>query len=542
MGRTIAGVEKERVLRPQGKMLKSVRGDSTMNGGATIQQVNVDDFTNWSSFWSLMEVTIWATVDSILWTVVNVLITVVFAVIAPPWFFLQQFALMFRIPQRLGMNNSAVTASTPEIYNEYLDELKEKDWKLCDTVVQKLSGSSKFDYDVASLFLHLSALIYEPTAAVEKFQLALKERIPDITFIRFGREGCCVLSVFSVTRNFVIVVFKGTSPFDLTEWLTDASMRKSAARNGVLPGLVHTGFYTNFGFPANDLITRPTPSIDLKFKESLDTGIPIDLSTLWRGVDDVNDTNHINGCSRQMWTDCFYPHLVAIRSQFGRDVKPDFWVTGHSLGAATATIFSSTLLWKRTEVGRCATVPTMDWDLWFKIHGAYTFGTPRVADTDFQQAIEAAMHHTVPKFQFYRVINANDIVCSVPGISQTFGSFLRLRKKLPYTQRLQPFPPQKPAGVTLSDFQHVGVPVYVGFRSGGIWYRPRRVWDVMWNMGVEVPVGLWEMVTEGGWLAKAWNGGVAGTWGVAGEYLRNLKAAREKNPSGPIVTEHGHHF
>lgn len=43
--------------------------------------------------------------------------------------------------------------------------------------------------------------------------------------------------------NFVVLVFKGTSPLDLTEWLTDFSIRKSVGKNSVMPGLVHTVRY-----------------------------------------------------------------------------------------------------------------------------------------------------------------------------------------------------------------------------------------------------------------------------------------------------------
>lgn len=48
------------------------------------------------------------------------------------------------------------------------------------------------------------------------------------------------MAIWSVEKNFVVLVFKGTSPYNLTEWLTDCTIRKSAAKNNVLPGLVHS--------------------------------------------------------------------------------------------------------------------------------------------------------------------------------------------------------------------------------------------------------------------------------------------------------------
>ena len=63
-------------------------------------------------------------------------------------------------------------------------------------------------------------------------------------------------------------------------------------------------------------------------------------------------------------------------------------ITGHSLGAAMATICASRLVHK------------------FKIHCLYTFGSPRVGDKRFVRNLTNLMH--------YRVVNNNDLVCKVP--------------------------------------------------------------------------------------------------------------------------------
>jgi hypothetical protein len=61
------------------------------------------------------------------------------------------------------------------------------------------------------------------------------------------------------------------------------------------------------------------------------------------------------------------------------------WITGHSLGAALATLAADRLP---------------------EIQGLYTFGSPRVGDKAFQD------HFNRPA---YRVVNGDDIVASVPG-------------------------------------------------------------------------------------------------------------------------------
>ncbi len=79
-------------------------------------------------------------------------------------------------------------------------------------------------------------------------------------------------------------------------------------------------------------------------------------------------------------------HLVDYLKSNDRDGRT-FWFTGHSLGAALAS-----LAWKRyTSLGN--SVPHL-----------YTFGSPRVGDGDFGKGFR----------QTYRFVNNNDIVTKVP--------------------------------------------------------------------------------------------------------------------------------
>jgi hypothetical protein len=62
----------------------------------------------------------------------------------------------------------------------------------------------------------------------------------------------------------------------------------------------------------------------------------------------------------------------------------NLWVTGHSLGAALATLCASR---------------------YGKVQGVYTFGSPRVGNDDFKEKLDA---------NIYRVVNNDDIVARVP--------------------------------------------------------------------------------------------------------------------------------
>ncbi|MGA1475445.1 MAG: lipase family protein [Prochlorothrix sp.] len=80
-----------------------------------------------------------------------------------------------------------------------------------------------------------------------------------------------------------------------------------------------------------------------------------------------------------------------------RDQDQDLWITGHSLGAALATLTTAFYRHQRQTV-----------------NGLYTFGSPRVGDNRFDRFFE-------PDFgrHSFRVVNGNDIVTRVPP--RSFG-------------------------------------------------------------------------------------------------------------------------
>lgn len=108
--------------------------------------------------------------------------------------------------------------------------------------------------------------------------------------------------------------------------------------------------------------------------------------------------------------------LAAIDYAWGDTIKTiqefktqnqTIWFTGHSLGAALATLGVAKM-----------------YDLNQTVHGLYTFGQPRTGDTEFAKEFDAKY-----KLSSFRFVHNNDIVTRIPLSAMGYkhiGSFLYL--------------------------------------------------------------------------------------------------------------------
>lgn len=86
-----------------------------------------------------------------------------------------------------------------------------------------------------------------------------------------------------------------------------------------------------------------------------------------------------------LWRDRLKPLLSELKAEAP---ERTVWFTGHSLGAALATLAA---------------------DLFPETQGLYTYGSPLVGDNDFVRTFR-------PSDNAYRIVNNNDIVCRVPPV------------------------------------------------------------------------------------------------------------------------------
>lgn len=136
----------------------------------------------------------------------------------------------------------------------------------------------------------------------------------------------------------LILAFRGTEPGELQDWMTDTNI----SLVGGPGGRVHEGFFAA-------------------------------LSSVWRDI----------------WK-------YISQERRGRSL----WVTGHSLGAALATLAVAKLRLEKDE----------------PVNGLYTFGQPRTGDRDFATKFDADFGS-----QTFRYVNNNDIVTRVPFRSMNYS-------------------------------------------------------------------------------------------------------------------------
>jgi len=164
----------------------------------------------------------------------------------------------------------------------------------------------------------------------------------------------------------ICLSFKGTSPFELTEWLTDASMSKTEGSD-FLWGAIHEGLYSKLFLTA---------------------------------VGELNAYEHILENIKNI-----------MESQQGNpNLEYSLFHTGHSLGGGLAALFYARLLKSPDDLRDL--VPNAK----INFVGGYTFGAPKVGNFDFANQVSSSVKVSITRTSpvLYRVQNACDFAPTVP--------------------------------------------------------------------------------------------------------------------------------
>lgn len=190
--------------------------------------------------------------------------------------------------------------------------------------------------------------------------------------------------------NFIILAFKGTNPVEFKEWAIDLTFTYTDGRSW-LPGFtkVHSGFYDQI-FPRQ--LNHATGSFPY-------TEIRTSVSDIARQIRETTGRDHVN-----------------------------LYVTGHSLGAALASVFYARAIASPKDFGQKAEGGNQ-----VVVRDAYCFGTPIIGDPDCISAFNQSFHDQDLDHPqaLWRITNRRD---SVATTLPDFGDYNMLRHISPTSQ------------------------------------------------------------------------------------------------------------
>ncbi|ONK67229.1 uncharacterized protein A4U43_C06F17980 [Asparagus officinalis] len=224
---------------------------------------------------------------------------------------------------------------------------------------------------LAALSIMVAKLAYENESHVRK---VVKEhwKMEFLSFFNcwndFQEQYCTQAFMMcdkSEDAELILLGFRGTDPFDASQWCTDIDFSWYEIPN---VGKVHGGFMKALGLQRK-------------------TGWP-------KEIDQKNKPPF-----------AYYVIREKLREELKKHNQAKFIVTGHSLGGALAILFPTILM--------------LHGDSWIldRLEGVYTFGQPRVGDEKLGEFVE--MHIDQPRRRYYRFVYCNDMVPRVPYDDKT---------------------------------------------------------------------------------------------------------------------------
>ncbi|CAG8534540.1 6728_t:CDS:2 [Acaulospora morrowiae] len=306
------------------------------------------------------------------------------------------------------------------------------------------SDNVVFNIDIAELLLFMSSIIYERDEKIvretyemiddmvaddtnaEVLESAMNQlknsvsRIHDqanlwglefVSLSELNSLGGPFSGIFySKEHNFIVVVFKGTTPIDFKDFVIDLMLQRIDASNFVF-GEIHCGMYTSL------------------FSQTQSRSAKMDRTSPYITI-----------------VEAIRSKAVEIVNSNAKNTPVNVWVTGHSLGAALASIFFSRCLKSPEDLGpNCI------------LRDGYLYGCPAVGNSSFASLFSSYSNQPFDRSStLWRVVNDTDIVAHLSGFEDITMS-------------------QVLANHSILDYTHVGEEIRF-FRSGA---RPRCTKDVL---------------------------------------------------------------
>ena len=213
--------------------------------------------------------------------------------------------------------------------------------------------------------------------------------------------------------DLILISFRGTEAFDADDWSTDVDYSWYEVPK---LGKVHMGFLEAMGLGNRDnIITFSHHLQKNNINPNHSNGVNSKASELSSNAESSGRENSrdqsFNPKGAKFSPDmvkksAYYTVRRKLRSLLREHKNAEFIVSRHSLGRALAILFPTVLVLHE------------EMEMMQRLIGVYTFGQPRIGDTNLGKFMEAHIQLPFPKY--FRVVYCNDIVPRVPYDDKTF--------------------------------------------------------------------------------------------------------------------------
>ncbi|EFJ33246.1 hypothetical protein SELMODRAFT_84808 [Selaginella moellendorffii] len=185
----------------------------------------------------------------------------------------------------------------------------------------------------------------------------------------------------------IIVAFQGLVPFNAYDWSScfDFSWYE-------FPGIgrVHVGC-----LEALSLVDRQDMATFTRLRRNI-----VDKLSKEKTTSDDEAAEHQTGTAENSRLLAYDAACLKLKELLAVHKEAKVYITGHSLGGALATVFTSFLFHANEN------------QVTSRLAGVYTFGQPKAGDTEFAADVTVNLNH--PENRFFRVVYSNDIVPRLP--------------------------------------------------------------------------------------------------------------------------------
>eukprot|EP00276_Gloeochaete_wittrockiana_P010263 CAMPEP_0184648808 /NCGR_PEP_ID=MMETSP0308-20130426/6030_1 /TAXON_ID=38269 /ORGANISM="Gloeochaete witrockiana, Strain SAG 46.84" /LENGTH=517 /DNA_ID=CAMNT_0027081009 /DNA_START=153 /DNA_END=1706 /DNA_ORIENTATION=- len=278
-------------------------------------------------------------------------------------------------------------------------------------------GHAAYDVNVSKFLLCLCSLVYETETQVEKTlsEWDLDDLVgipveangphPSFTMTLHSTKDTTAWLFYSQKMKFIVLAFKGTSPLNLTEWLSDASLDRVRARN-FPAGSVHEGFFSML-WSINDLDSTDAMTVC----NNANGASAVNSDAIVNSLPNQGNT-HAHGTLRAhhrettLWgaIQDKIRELVEDMREDSPNCTPNLYVTGHSLGAGVTTLAVSGLMASPLKDAKGQPLVALK--------AGYAFASPRCGDDKWTDSFNT--HLTCTGTSFFRIKNGIDVVTTLP--------------------------------------------------------------------------------------------------------------------------------